>query len=166
MKLSTFTQAVIFMLIIAFAASCGTSQSTPRYPGGKEYPGERYPNDRGYPERYPRDDREARRLPPGHAKKVYGDRSARTHAPGQRKKYGYGSYPLVLRRSPGMNLNRDGNGRYYYRNADGFYYRQGYDGRLYLDERYLSQIQYDQYAYEDWRSQGRNNVSRYKQRRY
>src|SRR5215213_5750978 len=111
MKLSTFTQAVIFMLITAIAASCGTSRPTPGYPG------ERYPNDRSYPERYPRDDREARRLPPGHAKKVYGDKSARAHAPGQRKKYGYGSYPLVIRRSPGMNISRSRDGRYYYRNA-------------------------------------------------
>lgn len=165
MKLSTFTQAVILMLMIAFAASCGSSRSTPRYPGGREYPGERHPNDRRYPDRYPRDERKAHRLPPGHAKKIYGQKSARAHAPGQQKRYGYRSYPLVIRRSPGMKIGRSRNGKYYYRNGNGFFYRQGYDGRLYLDRRHLSEIEYDQYAYEEWRSQGRNNSNRYRHKR-
>ena len=164
MKLSTFTQAVILMLVIAFAASCGSSRSTPRYPDGREYPGERYPNDRRYPDRYPGDNTESHRLPPGHQKKVYGHKSARAHAPGQRKKYGYRSYPLVIRRSPGMNISGTRDGKFYYRNADGFYYWQGYDNKLYLDERHLSQIEYDQYSYEEWRSKGRPNAGR--KRRY
>ena len=150
MKLSTFTQAVILMLIIAFAASCGTS-----------HPTSRYPDHRDYPDRYPGDNRST---PPGHAKKVYGHKSAKVYAPGQRKKYGY-RYPLIIIRRPGMDIRRNGNGRYYYKTSDGFYYWQGYDERLYLDERYLSQIEYDQYAYEDWRGRGRNNSNRYNKRR-
>ena len=152
MKLSNFTQAVILMLLIAFAASCGTS-----------HPTSRYPDRRDYPDRYPHDERPTHRLPPGHAKKVYGNRSAKTHAPGQRKKYGYRS--LVIVRRPGMDIRRSRDGRYYYTNVDGFYYWKGYDDRLYLDERYLSQIEYDRYAYEDWRARGRNNANRYKHRR-
>lgn len=162
MKISTFTQAVILMLIVAFGASCGTQ----RYPDRREYPEERYPNDRRYPERYPNDNREAHRLPPGHAKKVYGHKSAKAHAPGQRKKYGYRSYPLVMRRSKGMNIGRSRDGRYYYKNHDGFYYRQGYDDRLYLDERHLSQIEYDRYAYEEWKSKGRNNSKRSRHKKH
>ena len=154
MKISTFTQAVILMLVIAFAASCGTSQPTSRYPERRDYP-----------DRYPRDDRSTHRLPPGHQKKVYGNKSARSHAPGQRKKYGY-RYPLIISRSYGMDIRRTRDGRYYYRNSAGYYYWQGYDDRLYLDEQHLSEVQYDQYAYEEWRSRGRNNANRYKNRRY
>lgn len=161
MKLSTFTQAVILMLLIAFAASCGTRRTTTQYPDRREYPGERYPNDRNYP----RDERTTHRLPPGHAKKVYGHKSAKVFAPGQHKKYGYGRYPLILKRSPGMYISRNRDGKYYYKNSDGFYYWQGYDDRLYIDERYLSQIDYDGYAYEEWKDRGRNNTSRYKNRR-
>ena len=166
MKLSTFTQAVILMLLIAFAASCGTSRTTPQYPDRREYPGERYPNDRNYPDNYPRDERSAHRLPPGHAKKVYGHKSAKVFAPGQRKKYGYRSYPLIIARRSGMDIRRNGDGRYYYKNSDGFYYWQGYDDRLYLDERYLAQIDYDQYTYDEWRDRGRNNAKRNKYKRY
>ncbi len=152
MKLSNFTQAVILMLLIAFAASCGTS-----------HPTSRYPDRRDYPDRYPHDERSTHRLPPGHAKKVYSHRSAKKHAPGQRKKYGYRS--LVIVRRPGMDIRRTRDGRFYYTNTDGFYYWQGYDDRLYLDERYLSQVEYDRYTYEDWKARGRNNANRYKHRR-
>jgi hypothetical protein len=139
MKLSTFTQAALLMLLIAFAASCGSSRSTPQYPDHREYPGD--------PDRYPRDGRSSHKIPPG-----------------QRKKYG--SYPLIIRRSPGMGIWRTHDGRYYYKNADGFYYWQGYDDRLYLDERYLSQVEYDHYAYKEWKDHGRSNAGRYKKSRY
>ena len=166
MKLSTFTQAVILMLLIAFAASCGTSRSTSEYPDRRNYPGNRYPNERRYPDSYPREDRSTHRLPPGHAKKVYGNKSARSHAPGQRKKYGRGTYPLVISARRNMHLSRTRDGRNYYRNSKGFYYWQGYDNRLYLDQQHLSQVQYDSYDYQDWKDHGRNNVNRYKNRRY
>lgn len=148
MKLSNFTQAVVLMLLIAFAASCGTTRDSDR---------------RDYPNRYPDRERSTHRLPPGHAKKVYGHKSARSHAPGQRKKYGYRS--LVIVRRPGMDIMRTRDGRYYYTSAEGLYYWRGYDDRLYLDERFLSQVEYDQRGYEDWKSRGRNNAHRYKRRR-
>ena len=148
MKLSNFTQAVVLMLLLALAASCGTSRDADR---------------REYPNRYPHRERPTHKLPPGHAKKVYGHKSARTHAPGQRKKYGYRA--LIIVRKPGMDIRRTRDGRYYYTNADGFYYWEGYDHRLYLDERHLSQIEYDRHSYEDWKGRGRNNAHRYKHRR-
>lgn len=152
MKLSNFTQAVVLMLLIAFAASCGTS-----------HPTSRYPDRRDYPDRYPHDERATHRLPPGHAKKVYGHGSAKSHAPGQRKKYGYRS--LIIVRRPGMDIRRMRDGRYYYTSSEGFYYWKGYDDRLYIDERHLSQIDYDRNSYEDWKARGRDNARRYKHRR-
>ncbi|MBC7826254.1 MAG: hypothetical protein H7122_00805 [Chitinophagaceae bacterium] len=149
MKLSTFTQAVILMLLIAFAASCGTSRST------TEHPRDRYPNDRRYPDE--------RSTPPGHAKKTYGHRSAKVFAPGQRR---YEHYPLIITRGPGMYITRNRDGRYFYKNNDGYYYWQGYDQRFYLDERHLSQTEYDRYSYEDWRDRGKSNANRYKRRKY
>ena len=160
MKLSTFTQAVIMMLLIAFAASCGTSHPTSRYPD--RYP-ERYPD--RYPDRYPGNDRSVHRLPPGHAKKVYGGKSARVYAPGQQKKYGY-RYPLIISRRSAVDVRRTRDGRYYYQNPAGFYYWQGYDDRLYLDERHLTEVEYDRYSYNEWRDRGRSNAGRYKSRRY
>lgn len=166
MKLSTFIQAVILMLLIAFAASCGTSRSTPEYPDRRDYPDNRYPNERKYPGRYPGNESSSHRLPPGQAKKVYGQKSAKVYAPGQRKKYGNRSYPLIIRRSHGIDIRRARDGRYYYQNEVGFYYWQGYDDRLYLDERHLSQIEFHQYDYNEWRDRGRNNSGGYKNRRY
>lgn len=148
MKLSNFTQAVVVMLLAALAASCGTA---------------RHGGDRDYPGRYPDRERSAHRLPPGHSKKVYNHKSARSHAPGQRKKYGY--HPLVIVRTPRMDIRRAGDGRYYYTNREGFYYWKGYDERLYLDERFLSRVEYDRNSYEDWKNQGRKNGNRYRHRR-
>ena len=166
MKLSTFTQAVILMLLVAIAASCGTSHSVPGYPDRRDYPDNRYPDERRYPDSYPRDNRSTHRLPPGHEKKVYGNKSARSHAPGQRKKYGNRNYPLIINPGHNMHLSRTRDGRYYYRNSDGFYYWQGYDNRLYLDQQHLAQVEYNSYDYQDWKDRGRNNVNRYKNRRY
>jgi len=137
------------MLLISFTARCRSSRSTSQYPAPREYPGERYPTERKYPDSYPRDERRVQRMPPGQAKKVYGHKSAKVFAPGQRKKYGYESYPLIIRPSAGMNVKRSREGRNYFKNADGFYYWQGYDERLYLDERQLAQIKYDHYSYEE-----------------
>ena len=83
MKLSTFIQVAIVLALIAFAAiGCASSRN---YPDSRRYP---YPDSR----RFPGDDRTViivnpNRLPPGHAKKIYGDQSARRHAPGHNKRY-------------------------------------------------------------------------------
>ena len=97
-------------------------------------------------------------LPPGQAKKVYGSRSARPYAPGQRKKYGvYRRYPLIIIRTPDIIIGRYNDGRYYYRNPEGYMYWKGYDNRFYLDEKYLNDMRYDENEYNDWKYKGRNN---------
>src|SRR5688572_8628445 len=136
------------------------------YPG-QRIPGEtsdypQYPNDPN--SQYPRNDYPVyndpnpENLPPGQAKKRYGGKSARPYAPGQRKKQGYRTtdrtdrtyrnspndvyknrtYPLIINRTNDMIIERDGNGRLYYRHPDGVIYWKGNDERFYLDERYLS----------------------------
>jgi hypothetical protein len=96
-------------------------------------------------------------LPPGQAKKVYGGRSAKPYAPGQRKKYGYHRYPLIVIRTPDIIIGRYNDGRHYYRNPEGYMYWKGYDDRFYLDEKYLNDNGYDENEYNDWKYKGRNN---------
>ena len=82
MKMIKILQAVSLCSILIIAVSCRSSR--PVYEG--RYPPREYPS---YPPPpppvyYP----SPQNLPPGQAKKVYGDRSAKPYAPGQRKKYG------------------------------------------------------------------------------
>lgn len=111
------------------------------------------------PAHYPPDDRrviytEPSRLPPGQAKKIYGGRSARGYAPGQQRGYNTGNrsvyYPLIIIHTPDIVLRRTGDGRYYYRNRDGYEYWQGPDRCYYLDDRYLAGVRYDPNEYRDW----------------
>ncbi len=91
------TSAVVLFSALLILASCGSSRptTTKRYPyPGSPYPEDRYPQRYPYPDRYPSErypdygsTRYPRNLPPGHAKKVYGSRSARPYAKGQQKKY-------------------------------------------------------------------------------
>ena len=89
MKIRFFTSVVALIILVVTLASCGSTRSYPeeRYPQRYPYPDSRYPDrypDSRYPDygtRYPRN------LPPGHAKKIYGGRSARPYAHGQQKKY-------------------------------------------------------------------------------
>lgn len=165
MKMIKILQAVSLLAILVFAVSCRTSRPTGRtYP--REYPTDRYPDypRRDYPREYPRRDEPVYRgsdpnpqnLPPGQAKKIYGGKSAKVYAPGQRKKYAYRRYPLIIRRTPDIITRRTNDGRYYYRNRDGLTYWSGYDDRLYLDEKYLKDMDYDQNEYNDWKYKGRN----------
>ena len=103
MKHRFITPAVALLIAVVTLASCGSSRTTTKrypYPGSPyPYPEERYPQGYPYPDRYPDDrypdrrypdygsTRHPRNLPPGHAKKKYGSRSARPYAPGQQKKY-------------------------------------------------------------------------------
>lgn len=91
---------IIVVAIVAFFASCttpyggygynngyGYNRNDGYYHNGRFY---RYQNDRYYANRgYYYDGRfyRERRLPPGHAKKIYGNKSAKRYAPGQVKKY-------------------------------------------------------------------------------
>jgi hypothetical protein len=160
MKANNFLQAAILIGIIAFAASCRTSRTdrpTRDYPTTTK----RYP----YPEPYPEDrrivvtrDPNPQNLPPGQAKKIYGGKSAKPYAPGQRKKmntYSYRRVPLIITRTPDIIINRNNDGRYYHRNDDGFLYWQGYDKRLYIDKAYLSKIKYDDNEYKEWSNKGK-----------
>lgn len=145
MNKENFTQAVILLGLLSFAASCRSTRTYPSYPSRDERPVVVV--------------NESHRLPPGQEKKIYGDRSAKNYAPGQRKKYGYGDnrgyIPLIIIRTPDIVIQPYGKGRYYYRNPQGYYYWQGYDDRYYLDEQYIGRIQYDEREYRDWKYKGK-----------
>lgn len=163
MKTSRIIQAVIMMVVIIFTPSCRTSRNgtesryprtdypypeSRRYPDYPPYPGEEYPVYR---------DPNPNNLPPGQAKKIYGGKSARPYAPGQRKKYEtvYRRYPLIVIRTPDIIISRYNDGRYYYRNNEGLIYWQGFDNRFYLDEKYLGKTDYNDDQYREWKYKGR-----------
>lgn len=150
MKMIRILQTVGLFSILIIVVSCSTSRPTT----GRQYP-------RSYPPDYPvyRDPYPSG-LPPGQAKKVYGSRSARPYAPGQRKKYGsYRRYPLIIIRTPDIIIGRYNDGRYYYRNPEGYMYWKGYDDRFYLDEKHLNNNGYNNDEYNDWKYKGRNNYN-------
>ena len=150
MKMIKILQTVSLFSILIIAVSCRSSRPVyerqyPPYPPPPPPPN--YPVYEG-----------PHGLPPGQAKKVYGSRSARPYAPGQRKKYGtYRRYPLIIIRTPDIIISRYNDGRYYYRNPAGYLYWKGYDDRFYLDEKYLNDNGYDNDEYNDWKRKGRNS---------
>ena len=98
----------------------------------------------------PRVDNGRRNLPPGQAKKIYGSKSAKEHAPGQRKKqngnngsdgiwgdngtYGNnGNYPPEVITVEDRYVQRDNQGRLFYVDQNGNVYYRRNDGRYYLD---------------------------------
>ena len=139
MKLSTFVQAVVFMILLAIAASsCKTSRQAPR--------------------ENPPVVVKSEKLPPGQAKKVYGDKSAKEYAPGQQKKQvNSRKYPLIIIRTPDIVIKKHNDGRFYYQNPEGYYYWQGSDDRFYLDETDLSKVDFDDDQYKDWKNKGNGN---------
>ncbi|HJS54277.1 MAG TPA: hypothetical protein VJ765_07025 [Chitinophagaceae bacterium] len=157
MKMIKILQAVSLLLILMIFVSCRSSRPTTgkQYPRGyptepyPEYPGRDYPVYKSYP----------KNMPPGQAKKVYGGRSAKPYAPGQRKKHGYTyrQYPLIVTRAPGIVIHRYNDGRYFYRNPEGYTYWKGYDDRFYLDEKYLNDEEYDENEYNEWKNRGRKS---------
>jgi hypothetical protein len=159
MKMINILQTASVFSILIIAVSCRSSRPVyeERYPP-REYPSYPPPPPPVY---YP----SPQNLPPGQAKKIYGDKSARPYAPGQRKQYGnsYRRYPLIVIRTPDIRISRHNDGRYYYRNHDGYMYWKGYDDRFYLDEKYLNDNRYDENEYNDWKYKGRkgNNDNKY-----
>lgn len=143
MKTNVFTPAVLFLTVILAVTACRSSRNT----------GSKYPDGNTSGRSYPGYDPNPNNLPPGQAKKLYGDKSAKKYAPGQRKKQ---RYPLIIARTPDIIIGR-ADGRNYYRNADGFYYWQGGDGRFYLDEKHMGNISYDKNQYNAWKSRGNGN---------
>jgi len=162
MKMIKILQTVSLFSILIIAVSCRSSRPVyeERYPP-REYPS--YPPPPPPPVYYPN----PQNLPPGQAKKIYGSRSARPYAPGQQKKYGYSyrRYPLIIVRTPNINIGRYNDGRYYYRNPDGYMYWKGYDDRFYLDEKYLNDNGYNEDEYNDWKYKGRNDNNDYRYER-
>lgn len=77
-------------------------------------------------------------LPPGQAKKVYGSKSAKVYAPGQRKKQGnvYTSFPPSRLQLDDRYARRDNYGRLYYIDRNGYIYWRRNDGYYYLDDKY------------------------------
>lgn len=128
MKLSTFVQAVAIMILLAIAASsCRTSRQAPR-----ENPPVVVKSEKTVVVT-------SEKLPPGQAKKVYGDKSAKEYAPGQQKKQVYSrKFPLIIIRTPDIVIKKHNDGRYYYQNSEGYYYWQGSDDRFYLDATAVS----------------------------
>ena len=158
MKLNKILQPVFLISGIFLLSSCRTArngsdnrypQTENSYPDRRHYPSypvEEYPV---YPAHHP--------MPPGQAKKIYGGTSARPYAPGQRKKYGYPyrRYPLVIIRTPDIVISRYPDGRYFYRNPEGWIYWMEQDNRFYLDENYLNRNAYDDEEYRMWQNKGK-----------
>ena len=145
MKTNVFTPTVLLLTVMLAVTACRSSRNTgSKYPdgntSGRSYPGGVY-------------DPNPNNLPPGQAKKIYGDKSAKRYAPGQRKKH---MYPLIITRTPDIIIGR-ADGRNYYRNADGLYYWEGGDGRFYLDEKHLGNISYNKNEYDSWKNRGNGN---------
>ncbi len=148
MKTSNVVQAVVLMILLAIAAmSCKTSRQSPR---------ESQPPVVVNSKKTVTVSNE--KLPPGQAKKIYGDKSAKAYAPGQQKKNGNSTtYPLIIIRTPDIVISKHSDGRYYYQNSVGYYYWQGNDDRFYLDEKHLSQVDYNEDQFNEWKSKGNSN---------
>ena len=149
MKSTNLLRAVSLLLIFVIAVSCRNSRSTT----GRQYP------------RNPTTETSTKtttvivdngNLPPGQAKKVYGGKSAKAYAPGQRKK-SVTRYPLVIVYTPGIVVKRYTDGRYYYTNTAGYTYWKGHDGRYYLDEKHLNGMDYEVSEYDDWKLKGQKS---------
>jgi hypothetical protein len=147
MKTTKFLQTLSFLLILIIAISCRSS----RYSTGTQYPVNSLPPTQTSTNTYPVQTNGGN-LPPGQAKKIYGDQSAKAYAPGQRKKY-----PLVIVYTTNIVINRYSDGRYYYRNTAGYTYWKGDDGRYYIDEKHLKDVEYEEGDYDEWKFKGQKN---------
>ena len=147
MKTTKFLQTLSLLLILIIVISCRSS----RYSTGGQYPRNTSPQTETTTNTYSVQSTGGN-LPPGQAKKIYGDQSAKAYAPGQRKKY-----PLVIVYTNDIVINRYSDGRYYYRNAAGYIYWKGDDGRYYLDEKHLKDVEYEEGDYDDWKFKGQKN---------
>ena len=93
-------------------------------------------------------------IPPGQAKKMYGEKSAKDFAPGQQRKRA--NCPLIIVFNTSMKVTIT-EGRKWYKNEDEVVYWEGVDGRYYVDERYMPE-QYDKKDYDDWnKNKGNSN---------
>jgi len=155
MKTNHFTSTLSFLLFVIIVASCSSSKSsTKKYPyPGSPVPQERNPNDKGAEEGKNGNASNTGNLPPGQAKKIYGEKSAKVFAPGQQKKQNK-PYPLIIIKTPDVVILRHVDGRYFYKNGDNMIYWKGNDDRFYLDEQYLEKVEYDRNELDDWKGKG------------
>jgi hypothetical protein len=123
-KLHKWLIAVLFVTVL-------TSCARKNYPDRNPYPREERRDDDVY---HPG----TGDMPPGQAKKVYGQKSAKVFAPGQRKKMdrndGYRPPPVIYISDELARTNR--NGELYYDNEYGYRYWKFCDGKYYLDSKY------------------------------
>jgi hypothetical protein len=160
MKAKLFTSTFALAGLILVLSACSSSKSsTKKYP----YPGSPIPQEKN-PGQQPTDKNGGNEnnnaahptnLPPGQAKKIYGEKSAKVFAPGQRKKQGNHYYPLIVLKTPEIIILHHADGRYYYKNQDNFIYWKGNDERFYLDEQYLDQVEYDKDQLSEWKGKGK-----------
>ena len=145
MKTTKVLSTISLLLILIITVSCRNSRSTT----GRRYPAEPTTTKAPTTTQTVHVDGSSGNLPPGQAKKIYGGKSAKAYAPGQRKKY-----PLVIVYTTGIVITRYSDGRYYYKNKDGYIYWKGYDGRYYIDEQHLKGMEYDAAEYDEWKFKG------------
>ena len=60
-------------------------------------------------------------------------------------------YSLIIHSAPGLTVRRYYDGRYYYRNPQGWVYWRGYDNRYYLDRSYISRGYNHHRQYNEWK---------------
>ena len=65
--------------------------------------------------------------------------------------YGRTSTSLIITSGPGFYTTRYPDGRYYYRNPQGYVYWRGYDNRYYLDRSYVGTVHYNRHEYNEWK---------------
>ena len=67
------------------------------------------------------------------------------------------SFSLIINPYPGIAISRYHDGRYYYRNPQGYTYWRGYDNRYYLDRSNVGRNYYNHRDYNDWKRNGNYN---------
>lgn len=73
-------------------------------------------------------------------------------------------FSLIINPSPGLVISRYPDGRYYYRNAQGYTYWRGYDNRYYLDRSYMRRGHYNQRQYQSWKQGSRKHYREHRRR--
>ena len=73
-------------------------------------------------------------------------------------------FSLIIHSNPGLSVRRYHDGRYYYRNPQGYMYWKGYDNRYYLDRSYVGKGYYRHREYNDWKKGNKNYYRQYSRR--
>jgi hypothetical protein len=120
----TLVAALLFWAVLLSACS-----SSRNFPGSQPVPSP-YPQPRPVPPVVVVD---GSSLPPGQAKKIYGEKSAKRFAK-MHKKHKHCNVAYVISPYAGFPISRTVDGRYFHQRTDGVVYWQGNDGNYYLDE--------------------------------